>query len=841
MTVIPLDGDGWQVRGCLGDEWRWHVSPAKPWYAPGWLPARVPGSVIDDLWRAGEVPDPYLGRNSLAIEWVPARAWIYRRWLDVPALADGDRAVLDFQGVDHAASVFLDGELVCEHEGFVPFQVDVTPLGGGRRLLAVVVHPAPANEPQVGVTSRVRVHKSRMGYGWDFCPRMIHQGIWRPVRLRVEPTPLLHRAAVAAHLARDLTTGTVTVDADLSGPGRARLTVRVRDGERLLAERSTEVTGGAARVSVPVPEPRLWWPNGVGEPVLHRVEVTLAVGDRETTREYDVGFRRVELRRNDGAPADALPYTLVVNGRRIYLNGWNWVPIDPLYGVPRPAKLAHLLRLAADAYVNLLRVWGGGLIETPEFYHLCDRLGLLVWQEFGMSSSGIESVPASDADFVAMMVREARAIVPRLRHHPSLAIWCGGNELEDEVPLDDSAPVLAALRDVVAELHPDAAWLPTSPSGPAFAHRLDTIAADPDGQHDVHGPWEHQGVTDHYRLYDAGTSLLHSEFGVEGMTNRRTLAALIPSPDRLPADKSNPVYAHLGAWWNNEPLVQRTFEHRIGDLDTLRRASQLLQADGLRYAVEANRRRAFRSSGTIPWQFNESYPNAWCTAAVDYRGDPKPAYHAVRRAYRPWHACARLDRQAWSGQAEFRARIVAWGDGTATVTATLCDSYGTPVAGRSWEVTPPPGGAPVELGDLVADLSTADTDLFLLDVAVRGEDSANRYLLSRTADLAPILDLGPAAVDVATDAQSDTWQVTLSHRDGPAALGLTLEDDRAYQAAGWAVPDDNLFHLLPGESRTVSVTWRDAGPAGRSLRLSGFNIAERVVGERGALGEHSGC
>jgi beta-mannosidase len=505
--------------------------------------------------------------------------------------------------------------------------------------------------------------------------------------------------------------------------------------------------------------------------------------------------------------------------------------------VPRPAKLAHLLRLAADAHVNLLRVWGGGLIETPEFYRLCDRLGLLVWQEFGMSSSGIESVPATDRQFVRMMADQARVIVPRLRHHPSLAIWCGGNELADQgVPLDDSAPVLTALRDVVAELHPDAAWLPTSPSGPTFGHGLDAIEADPDGQHDVHGPWEHQGLTDHYPLYDVGTSLLHSEFGVEGMTNRRALAAVVPEPDRWPADKSNPVYAHLGAWWNNAPLVRAAFGGRLDDLDLLRRASQFLQADGLRYAVEANRRRAFRNSGTIPWQFNESYPNAWCTAAVDHRGDPKPAYHAVRRAYRPWHGCARLERQAWAGHPQFRARIFGWGDTASaeptpvTVTATLRDTAGTLAAERIWEITAPPGGLPLEVGELAADLSELDTELFLLDVATdRAAGPANRYLLSRTADLSPVLDLAPATVDTGLSRDGNTWRVTLSHRDGPAALGLTLEDDRPYQAAGWAVPDDNLFDLLPGESRTVTVTWRDADQAGRVLRLSGFNLGARHV------------
>ncbi|MQA24718.1 MAG: hypothetical protein GEU94_04445 [Micromonosporaceae bacterium] len=142
MTVLRLDGDDWQLRPCLGEEWRWHLTPDQPRNAPGWLPARVPGSVIDDLWRAGEVPDPYVGRNSLLLEWAPARAWLCRRWVDVPPLAEGDRAVLCFDGVDHAASLCLDGEQVAEHEGsFVPFQVDVTSqvASGGRRLLAAAL------------------------------------------------------------------------------------------------------------------------------------------------------------------------------------------------------------------------------------------------------------------------------------------------------------------------------------------------------------------------------------------------------------------------------------------------------------------------------------------------------------------------------------------------------------------------------------------------------------------------------------------------------------------------------------------------------------------------------
>jgi beta-mannosidase len=735
MPVEALDGAGWQVRGCLGREWEWHVGPAKAWDAPGWLPARVPGSVLDDLARAGEVPQLYHARNSRLAEWVPERAWVYRRRFSVAQR----RVWLELDGVDHEATVFVDGVEVGRHEGsFVPFSIelDVEP---GEHLLAVVVHAAPPSEPQVGITSQVRVHKSRMGYGWDFCPRMIHQGIWRPVRLRVG-----ERSREVYPRVR-LEDGVGIVEAD---------------GETLLRVNS----------------PQLWWPNGLGEQHLYPVRV----GERE----LHVGFLTVELRDD---------YTLVVNGRPTYIKGWNWVPIDALYGVPRPQKLAHLLGLAQRAGVNLLRVWGGGLIETPEFYELCDRLGLLVWQEFSQSSSGMESVPADDAPFVKLMRREAREIVPRRRHHPSLAIWCGGNELarraegRDDVPLDDSHPVLGALRDVVRELDPGRAWLPTSPSGPRFLNRLDLIRKDPDGQHDVHGPWEHQGLRAHYELYDAGTCLLHSEFGVEGMTNRRALDALVPADARWPADRTNPVYEHLGAWWNNAPFVQASFGGRIADVATMRRASQWLQYDGLRYAVEANMRRVPRSKGVLPWQLNESYPNAWCTCAVDWHGVPKPAYYGVARAYRGAPS-ASFATCAWGDEREVRARV--HGDAT----ARLVRLDGSVVAEGAEEVVAP-----------VDELA----QVFVLDL-----DGRNRYVMTTADTLAPLLDL-PQARLVAERAGD---VLTLRNDGDVAALGIVLEDARPLDAPGWVLFDDNVHDLLPGETREVRIE----GPVGE-LRIEGWN------------------
>jgi len=708
-VVIALDGDAWQMRGCLGDEWQWYVGPDKAWDAPGWLPARVPGSVLDDLMRAGEVPDLYRERNSRLAEWAPERSWVYRR-----RLSGGGR--LELGGVDHAATVFVDGEEAARHEGaFTPFSVEVPE---GDHLLAVVVHPAPASEPQVGRTSRVRVHKSRMGYGWDFCPRLVHQGIWRPVALGSAPEALPE--------------------------------VRLENGAGVV-----EVDG---EVVLRVDSPELWWPNGMGEQRLYPVEVG--------GRELRVGFRELELSR---------PGTFVLNGVTMQVKGWNWVPIDALYGVPRPEKLAHLLELAARAGVNLLRVWGGGLIETPEFYEHCDRLGLLVWQEFSQSSSGFESVPSDDPQFVATMVADAREVVPRRRRHPSLALWCGGNELDG----DDSTPVLAALREVVDELDPGRAWLPTSPLG------------GPDD--DVHGPWEHQGLRGHTGHYDSRTAQLHSEFGVEGMTNRRALEALIDEEHRWPADRTNPVYEHLGAWWNNAPLVQEAFGGRIEDVETMRRASQWLQYDGLRYAVEATLR---RGAGVIPWQLNESYPNAWCTCAIDYHGNPKPAYYGVARAYRGAPS-ARFATWAWGG--EQAACAVVSGP------ARFVDLDGSVVAES--------GG-----GEISAPLDAFSSDVFVLDV----DDGRNRYVMTRTENLEPLLDLPDAEIEVAVG--DGCIHLHLHHTAPVAALGIVLEDRRPSGAPGWAVFEDNVIDLLPGESRTIRVD------GATELLVEGWNVEALRVG-----------
>jgi len=852
---VSLNGSDWQFKGFLGEDWVWRDAEK-----PGtrdvrwWYPAVVPGSVQADLLRLGQIPDPYYEQQSLLSEWVHQRTWIYKKSFLADLSWWGRRVTLRFEGVDYAAQFFLNGEPLGRHEGMytpVAFEVGDRLRYGAENLLAVVIERAPDEEPQVSKTCYVRTHKARMNYWWDFCPRMVHQGIWDDVYLEVTGPVQATDLWVRPELTPDFRRADLSVSAVLDAAERCRVTAEIeiaRDGAVVARHSSAHaLPPGETRLNfaLPLERPALWWPNGYGEQPLYEATLRLITEDGAVShaRTVTFGMRRVEAVRNEGAPEGSLPYTLVVNGRRVYLNGWNWVPIDALYGVERPAKLERLIRLADRAHVNLFRVWGGGLIEKEAFYDLCDRHGIMVWQEFILSSSGIGNKPSTDPAYVAMMAREAERIIPRRRNHPSLVIWCGGNELMDGgVPLTDAEPVLAALKDAVRRLDPDRHWLPTSPSGPVANLSLKALDENPEGLHDVHGPWEHQGLTAQYTLYNRSTALLHSEFGAEGMANVKTIEATIAPEHRWPATKDNPVYFHRGAWWINEPLVQKAFGG-IEDWVTLSRASQFLQHEALRYALEANRRRQWRCSGSIPWQFNEPFPNAWCTSAVDYYGEPKGGYWAVARAYAPLAVTARFDSQVWAGRERFTAQVwLAHAGAQAldglTVKVRVVGATGRVYREQECAATAPAAGAvPICTVDLP--LAEIREPLFFLDLTVTGSPdltatggsdmavsggarrvAENRYLFATGENLRPMLHQPTVAVEVAAGADG---QLTLTNRGAVAALCVRLDDARPLNAPGWAWFSDNLLHLLPGERRTVRVEWSpEAGPE-RRLLIQGWN------------------
>ena len=841
-TRLSLNSAGWECKPFIGMDWRMrraHLPDTRD--TRGWLPATVPGSVAHDAWQASEIPDPYAGRNTLACEWVSQRVWVYRTRFTVPEALRNHRATLCFDGVDYEAQFFLNGERLGAHRGmYTPalFEVGALLNFGAENLLAVVIEPPPDEQPQIGRTSLVRTHKSRMTYWWDFCPRLVHAGIWDGVQLDVTGPQRIADVWVRATLADGFQRAEVAVQVTLDATAPAEIEVEIvgRDGA-VIDRRAAVFEGAVGTARFTLERPALWWPNGHGEQPLYEARVRVidpATGAESDARRVTFGFRRLEFVRNDTPDPTARPYTAQVNGRTIYLKGWNWVPLDLMYGVERPEKLDHLLALAQQAHVNILRVWGGGLIEKEAFYDRCDRLGIMVWQEFIQSSSGQDNIPASDPAFVAFMENEARQIVPRRRNHPSLAIWGGGNELSDgPKPLDDDHPVLAALHGVVEALDPGRMWLPTSPSGRVFSNELNEIERDPVGQHDVHGPWEHQGLTAQQTLYNRATSLLHSEFGAEGITHRRTLEHTLSAADRWPVTLDNPIWFHRGAWWVKAEQWRESLGE-VESLDKLIQGTQYLQAESVRYAVEANRRRKYQNSGSLPWQFNEPYPMAACTSAVDYYGRPKPLYFAVARAYAPRLVAARFETQTWADRDTFEAALWCANSTLAPVEAALRARLvgldGAAFAAWEQPVTLAPNA--ITPGPVVRHPLDRVEEVFLLDLALNlgvGETVSRRYLFTRQRTLYSALHTDEAMPEFTVERGAEMWRIEVSNSYRLAALFVWLEDARAPDAPGYAQFDDNFFCLLPGEARTVTVTWRDVPPAGRAIAASGWNVAERVL------------
>jgi beta-mannosidase len=854
---ISLNGSDWLFKEFYGEDWRWrnsHMPDSRD--LRGWRVGTVPGCPHHDLWQLGEIADPYIERNSLLCEWISQRTWLYKKPFIVDDKLKGQHVWLHFEGVDYQAEFFLNGETLSTHIGmFTPATFDVTDKlrYEDENLLAVVIEAAPQEEPQVGRTSRVRTLKTRMNYWWDFCPRMIHLGIWDDVYLEVTGpvriTNVFVRPQLAAEFKRADISVTTELDSVIGGTADLEVIIRYRETVVVQQRASHELEAGQTDLEtcLEMIEPRLWWPNGHGEQELYEAEVRLIrpLADEMSPAEEDIsdrrtvnfGIRQLSLVPNESADLAALPYTFLVNGRKIYAKGWNWVPMDVMYSVPRPAKLERLLTLAQRAHVNLLRVWGGGLIENEAFYSQCDRLGIMVWQEFIQSSSGIDNTPATSADYIQEITKAAEQIIPRKRNHPSLAVWCGGNELSGgtEKPLDDSHPVLESLKSVVKRLDPDRLWLPTSPSGRVFSNSLETIAVDPSALHDVHGPWEYQGVTGQCDLYNRGTSLLHSEFGVEGITNLRTLNATLTKDHQWPMTLENPYWFHRGAWWVKRPMWDRTFGELNG-IEELVRATQFMQADGLRYALESDRRRKYHNSGTLPWQFNEPYPMAACTSAVDYYARPKPSYYAVSRAYSPLLVSARFHTLAWGGCEQFEAE--AWvsnsyerASSDVSLKMRILGAVGRIYAERV-DIISFGANCAAKLAVLHELLDSIPEDVFFLDIELCDQDSVrlarNRYAFSHSETLAPLFACTPTTISISSSAGASEHILTITNTGETAALFVWLEDGRDLSASGYAYFDDNYFCLLPKESRTITVTWEDVPGSDQRLEVSGWNT-ERIL------------
>lgn len=451
VAAAPLAAD-WSFRLLPGD--------ARGAAHPGlqqWRPAQVPGAVHTDLLAQGLIPDPYVGAPEAGLQWIGLAAWEYRARFDVDAatLARA-HAELAFEGLDTFATVSLNGQPLLQannshrtwrarvdgrlratgNELRIVLRSPITTLLPGVQAMPHKIagnYPSPyGDEPKDAMVGNF-VRKPGYHFGWDWGPRYVTAGIWRPVQLdswnaqRLTTLAVQTRALDAAHA--DLA---ITVQVESAARGTAAVRVDVLDPDgvsvaRIDRDASLQAGDNAITVPVALKQPRRWWPAGQGEQARYTVRATLAPGGADARRiEQRIGLRTVELRR-DVDRQGGQGFAFVINGVSIFAKGANVIPFDMFPARVDAARIRRELTAARDANMNMLRNWGGGYYEDDVFFDIADELGLLVWQDF-MFGGGMQ--PGYDPAFRANVVSEARDNVRRLRHHPSVVLWCGNNEEE---------------------------------------------------------------------------------------------------------------------------------------------------------------------------------------------------------------------------------------------------------------------------------------------------------------------------------------------------------------------------------------------------------------------------
>ena len=634
-----------------------------------WIDVTVPGDVHQALVAAGRIEDPFYDRNELKCSWIEGREWWYRLQFQAPPepLQPGERYQLVFQGLDTFATVWLNGERLGQHANM--FREAVFDLSnklriGKQNCLALCfdpplhhVDPNSIFRPWGHSAERVFMRKAQFGFGWDWGPRLPTIGIWRPVELRrqnraciqgahfftlrIDPDQDLALVGARVDLERFATDQPLNVTVRLSGPGET-----IEQAMQVLkTEAFPKVTA-----YLQVQHPRLWWTHDLGKPELYDLQVTLSqeghVLDRQQLK---VGIRTLAL---DQSPDPEEPGTrffrFVMNGVPIFAKGADWIPADSFVGAIPAGRYEALLSAARDANMNMLRVWGGGIYEHDVFYDLCDRLGILVWQDFMFACA---AYPDHDPAFTAEVEAEAHYQVRRLRSHPCLALWCGNNEnqsIHDRIfwnRLDYPVPGALfydhILPQVTSSEDGQTPYWPGSPYGGSDYNSMD------DGDRHDWWVWHGEiprrfGEEPRGDQSPAGVSYLHyaedrgrfiSEFGMHAAPVFETLRRNIPADGRYHHSASMDHHNKDNPKDKGDNLML-TVTGLPKELDEYIDFSMIAQAEGLKFGIEHFRRRKPHCSGTLFWQLNDCWPVlSW--SVLDYYGFGKAGYYYAQRVYAP--------------------------------------------------------------------------------------------------------------------------------------------------------------------------------------------------------------
>jgi len=773
----------------------------------------------------GLIEDPYFRLNERGVQWVDKEDWLYRTTFTATAgEASAENQRIVFEGLDTYADVYLNDECILKADNMHrTWSCDVRGrLAEGDNLLEVYFHsPIKVDLPKCdrydyefaagndqsengGIFDRklsVFARKAGYHYGWDWGPRLVTSGIWRDVTLetwnglKIDDVQYIQNDVTASR-ARMSTVVRVCSDRDV-----ADATVTVSADGRTVASRRSALRRGlnTVKLDYTVRKPRLWWTNGLGEPYLYDFETSVRAGDDVVAEHDEIGIRSLRLVTEDDEYGRSFMFEL--NGRPVFMKGADMIPLDNfLPRVTRERYDRHVLDAKA-VNMNMIRVWGGGVYEDDYFYKLCDRNGILVWQDFMFACS---TYPA-DSAFLANIRQEAIDNVTRLRNHCSIAVWCGNNECQDvyygwgyyNYYKDKGVEELttkqfkdmyfSTLPEVVTEYGGGIAYRPSSP----FAFE-DTRS---DG---IHGDAHYWGVwhgRDSIGQYNIQKARFFSEYGFQSFPEFESVKIYAPQ-ERDWSINSEVMMAHQRAGSHANNLIREYMDEEYRtpeDFPSFLYMGAILQGDAIKTAAEAHRRDMPHCMGTLVWQHNDCWPVAsW--SGRDYYGRWKAQHYYLRYAYDDILVSPVVINDTLSVNIVTDRRTPAKGK----FTLTAMTLGGEQVMSRTFDFTAGPLTSTVVAVDPVADIigDHGRGDVVFHATFTTG---GRRYENVAFAVKQKYMNYTAPAYEVDVVASGDGYDVTVGSDVFARGVFMSLDGIDNFFS-------DNYFNILPGQSRTVHVT-----------------------------------
>ena len=653
-TVVKNLHEGWKFRQAR---------------LTNWYPATVPGVVHTDLLQNKIIEDPFFRLNERGLQWIDKEDWVYETCFTLAAdMMRKENMELVFEGLDTYADVYLNDECILKANNmFRRWSIPVRQyIREENNILKVYFHspvkidvpkwdalpyqyPASNDQSENGglFNKKISIFARKAGYhyGWDWGPRLVTSGIWRPVYIRAWSDLRINdvfieqkevgagRAVIAGHVELD-------ADKDMNG---VLVTITDEATGRVLGEWQADLKRGTNRVTVDfvLHKPKLWWSNGLGEPFLYRFRTDIIAGgellDSKTER---VGIRSLKVVHQPDK--DGHTFYIELNGRPVFAKGANYIPSDNFLPRVTPENYKRTILDAAGVNMNMLRVWGGGIYENDVFYDLCDEHGIMIWQDFMFACS---MYPAEGA-LLDNIHQEAVDNVKRLRNHACIALWCGNNECQDawlgwgwkreiERQNKEYADKIWAqyrqqyhvtLPGVVREYAPGTFYWPSSP----FAFEGE-MSGTTDGDRHYWSVWHGKApISD----YDSEKSRFFSEYGFQSFPEFESVKRYAPYPEDWDI-RSEVMMSHQRGGDHANGLIETYLLNEYKkprDFRAFLYMNHVLQGDAIKTAIESHRRQMPYNMGTLFWQHNDCWPVAsW--ASRDYYGRWKAQHYYVRKAY----------------------------------------------------------------------------------------------------------------------------------------------------------------------------------------------------------------